>query len=224
MGKLIYGRNSVKDALENNLEITKLYVTERPHFNISNNVEVVIKTKRELDKMINENHQGFIAELKEFNYFSLESIFKDKPERVLILDHLQDPHNLGAILRSANAFGIKHIIIPKERSVRVTPTVLKVASGGFVGIKIILVGSLVDAVQKLKKNGFWVYATALENGVEIDKVSFNEPAVLIVGNEHKGVTRSLLKLSDQNIYIPMKGTVQSLNVSVATGILLFKFS
>ena len=223
MGKFIYGKNSVKDALDNGLKITKLYVAEMPQFEISDDVEIFVKNRRELDKMINENHQGFIAELKEFNYFPLECIFNDKPKKVLILDHLQDPHNLGAILRSANAFGIKHIIIPKERGVRVTPAVLKVASGGFVGLKIILVGSLVDAVQKLKKNDFWIYATALEGGLDIDEVSFNEPAVLIVGNEHKGVTRSLIKLSDQNIFIPMTGTVQSLNVSVATGILLFKF-
>ena len=222
MGKLIYGRNSVLDALKNKLPITKLYLMKTPDFSFEKDIKVTVTNKKEMDKILRENHQGYIAELKEFNYYTLDEIFKDKPENVLVLDHIQDPHNFGAILRSANAAGVKHIIIPKDRAVSVTPTVLKVSSGGFVGIKIIKVGSLVDAIQKLKKKDFWVYASALEKATDVDLISFNKPTVLIVGNEHKGVSRSLLKVSDQNVFINMKGNVQSLNVSVATGILLFK--
>lgn len=222
MGQFIYGKHSVLDALKSDLKIKNLYLLKSPNFQINKNINVYIKTKNELDKMIKTNHQGFIAEISEVNYFSLQEILKDKPKIVLILDHIQDPHNLGAIIRTANAAGLKHIILPKERSVKVTPTVLKVAAGGISGLKIIRVGSLTDSLIKLKKGGYWIYATSLENGTDINKVSFNDPAVLVVGNEGKGVSKSILKHSDQNIYIKMKGTIQSLNVSVATGIALFK--
>ena len=222
MGKLIYGRNSVLDALKNDLPITKVYLSKTPTFSINSDIQVLITDRKQMDKIIRENHQGFIAELKEFNYFTLEDLFNDKPENVLVLDHIQDPHNFGAIIRSANAAGVKHIIIPKERAVSVTPAVLKVSSGGFVGMKIVRVGSLVDAMQKLKKQDFWVYASSLDKATNVEDITFNKPTVLIVGNESKGVSRSLLKVSDQNIFIKMSGDVQSLNVSVAAGILLFK--
>ncbi len=221
MGQLICGRNSVMDAIKNGLPLRKIFLTKIAEFD-TGKTEVKIITRREMDTMTRENHQGYVAELVEVNIFGLDEVFKDKPQKVLILDHIQDPHNFGAILRSANASGVKHIIIPKERAVGVTATVLKVASGGNVGVKIIRVGSLTDAVQKLKKQEFWIYATALEGGVKLEHASFNKPLVLIVGNEGKGVARPLLKLADQKVFIDMKGTVQSLNVSVATGIILFK--
>ncbi len=222
MGKLICGKNSVMDAIDANMPITKIFVTKETNFNIDKDIQVIVKTRRELDDMTPVNHQGIIAELPELNFYSVDDIIKDKPERILVLDHIEDPHNFGAIIRSANAFGIKHIIFPKERAVPLNETVLKVSSGGFVGIKFIKVGSLNAAMTKLKKEGFWIYATAIENGSSIKDVSFNFPMALIVGNEGKGISSPLLKMSDQNVYIKMDGSVQSLNVSVATGIALFK--
>ncbi len=220
MGKLICGKNSVLDALENELPLSKVFLLKPLDRKINNDIKVQITSKREMDKLTKENHQGFIAELKEYNYFTLEDLFRDKPEKFLILDRIQDPHNFGAILRSANAFGIKHIIIAKDRQVEVTPTVLKVSSGGYVGVKIIRVDSMQTAIKKIKDANIWIYATAIEKGTQVDKVTFNTPMALVVGNEGKGVSRAILKQSDQNVFIPMKGTVQSLNVSVATGILL----
>ncbi|TCG10530.1 23S rRNA (guanosine(2251)-2'-O)-methyltransferase RlmB [Mycoplasma todarodis] len=220
MGKLICGKNSVLDALENELPLSKVYLLKPLDRKIGNDIKVQITSKRELDKLTKENHQGFIAELKEFNYFTLDDLLKDNPEKFLILDRVQDPHNFGAILRSANAFGIKHIVIAKDRQVEVTPTVLKVSSGGYVGVKIVRVDSMQTAIKKIKDANIWIYATAIEKGAPVDKVTFNTPMALVVGNEGKGVSRAILKQSDQNVFIPMKGTVQSLNVSVATGILL----
>ncbi len=220
MGKLICGKNSVLDALENELPLSKVYLLKPIDKKIDNGIKVQITSKREMDKLTKENHQGFIAELKEFNYFTLDDLLKDNPEKFLILDRIQDPHNFGAILRSANAFGIKHIVIAKDRQVEVTPTVLKVSSGGYVGVKIIRVDSMQTAIKRIKDANIWIYATALEKGTPVNKVTFNTPMALVVGNEGKGVSKPILKQSDQNVYIPMNGTVQSLNVSVATGILL----
>ncbi|NQZ29149.1 MAG: 23S rRNA (guanosine(2251)-2'-O)-methyltransferase RlmB [Mycoplasmatales bacterium] len=220
MGKLICGKNSVLDALENKLPLSKVYLLKPTEKKIDNGIKVQITSKREMDKLTKENHQGFIAELKEFNYYTLDDLLKDNPEKFLILDRIQDPHNFGAILRSANAFGIKHIVIAKDRQVEVTPTVLKVSSGGYVGVKVIRVDSMQTAIKKIKNANIWIYATALEKGTPVNKVTFNTPMALVVGNEGKGVSKPILKQSDQNVYIPMSGTVQSLNVSVATGILL----
>ena len=168
------------------------------------------------------NHQGFVAVLNDFQYFGIDSIFEDKPKIILILDHLEDPQNFGSILRTANASGIKHIIIPNVRSVDLNDTVWKVSSGGLVGLKIIKVNSLQATITKLKKEMFWIYATSFsENSIAYELANYNFPLAVIVGNEGKGISKSLLKEADQHIFIKMDGTVQSLNVSVATGIILF---
>lgn len=219
MRELLCGKNTILDAIENKMPIKVIYTT-RPN-ELKTDLDVRVVDRQFLDKLTRENHQGFVAELGEFNYYDLNEIFKDKPEKVLILDHVQDPRNLGAIMRSANAFGVKHIIIPKDRAAMVTPAALKVSSGGYVGLKIIRVTSLIDAVEKMKDNSFWVYATALEGATDIKKTTFNYPLAMIMGNEEKGVSNTLLKHSDGKVYIDMNGTVQSLNVSVATGIVLF---
>ena len=224
MTKYIYGKNSVLDALKANYPIKKIYLLKGHDIKLNfKNVEYL--TNFELNKLINGNHQGYIAEIEEYKYYDLGSIFKDKAKFVLMLDHIQDPQNLGAIIRSSNAFSVKHIIIPKDRSVSITPTVLKISSGGFNNIKIIKVASLFDAINQLKKNDFWVYATALsDKAINVCKASFNFPLCLIMGNEEKGVSNTLLNKSDQNVYIPQSGEVQSLNVSVATGIMLYEIN
>lgn len=220
MREFICGKNSVLDAIKSGLDIKAIYST-RPE-ELKTNMKVQKVDKNFLDKLTRENHQGFVAELTEFTYHELNSIFQDKPEKVLILDHVQDPRNLGAILRTANAAGVTHVVIPKDRAADVTASALKTASGGHVGLKVIKVNSLMDVVTKLKDNGFWVYATALENGKDMDTVTFNYPLAVIVGNEESGVSNTLIKHADERIFIKMNGTVQSLNVSVATGIVLFK--
>ena len=222
MGQLICGKNSVRDALAGQLPITKIFTAKELGFDVDSEIEVIITPKKDMDRMTKLNHQGLIAELAHMNYYSVDELLEDKPSKVLILDHIQDPHNFGAIIRTANAAGVKHIIIPKDRAALVTDVVMKISSGGIVGMKIIKVGSLSSTVTKLKEGGFWIYATAIENGSDINQVTFNFPMALIVGNEGKGVSKPLLKMSDQNVFIKMNGTVQSLNVSVATGVALFK--
>ncbi|MBR2022081.1 MAG: 23S rRNA (guanosine(2251)-2'-O)-methyltransferase RlmB [Mycoplasmataceae bacterium] len=221
--KFICGKNSVQDAIKNNVSISKILSIKELDFNV-NNIKVEIVSKFELDKITNLNHQGIIAILKnDFQYHSLEEILKNKPKVILVLDHIEDPHNLGAILRSANAAGINSIILPTKRSAEVNNVVLKISSGGFVGMKIAKVSSLQSTITKLKKANYWIYSSVLnKESKNYSMVNYNFPLVLVVGNESKGISKTLIKESDELIYIPIKGTVQSLNVSVATGIMLFE--
>ncbi|MBZ4203981.1 23S rRNA (guanosine(2251)-2'-O)-methyltransferase RlmB [Mycoplasma tauri] len=222
----ICGKNSVIDAVKAKMPIENIYVNSEINKKKIDEISTLksqIKDTKFFSEFNDNNHQGFIATLKDFPIYQLNEIEKDKPNFILILDHIQDPYNLGAIIRTANAAGIKHIILPKERSVGITPTVLKISSGGFIGMKIIKVGSLNSAVEKIKKMGYWIYASALnEKATSHNKTRYNHPCALVVGNEMKGVSQPILKLSDQVIYIKQNGSVQSLNVSVATGILLFE--
>ncbi|WP_027120501.1 23S rRNA (guanosine(2251)-2'-O)-methyltransferase RlmB [Mycoplasmopsis lipofaciens] len=230
MKKLILcGRNTVMDAIQNNLPIDSIVVnsdsfaqklkTKYKKINIS------IKDSTFFNEYKNDNHQGIIAILKDFPIFPLDQIYKDKPDNVLILDHIQDPHNLGAIIRTANAFGIKHIVLTKDKSCDITSTVLKVSSGGFVNMKIIKVSNLVATIKKMKEWNYWIYSSALNvNAKRFDSIEYNKPTCLIIGNEGNGVSLPVLKQSDEIIYIPQKGTVQSLNVSVASGLLIHQIT
>lgn len=220
---IICGKNSVIDAINNNLKIEKIYLLKP--FNFSKKINFEILSKEDMGKLTNLNHQGFIAILEnDFNYHPIDRMIKSKPKIILILDHIEDPHNLGAIIRTANACGISNIIIPKDRSAHVNSTVLKVSSGGIVNMNISKSNSLQSTIDKLKKSGYWIYATSINNGVEYNKIFYNKPLAIILGNEGKGISSTLLRQADQNIFIPMKGTIQSLNVSVAAGIILFEIT
>ena len=225
MRKLIYGKNTVLSALKDqkfSSKIKEVYLLKKPQFFIPKEIKVFVKDKKYFSQFSSQNHQGFIALIDEFEYSNLQTIFEDKPRIVVFLDHIEDVHNFGSIIRTTNALGIQHIVIPKKRASQINPTVLKVSSGGFINMKIIRVNSLMDAATKLRKGGFWIYASSLKEAKDINQIAFNFPLILIVGNEGKGVSNSLLKMSDELVKINMNGKVQSLNVSVATGILLFK--
>lgn len=225
MPKFICGKNSVIDALKSkNINIKKIFLTKNQKLSfIPKNISIEIVDKSYLDEITSLNHQGIIAIIEnDFTYCSFEEIIKDNPSVVLILDHIEDVHNIGAILRTTNAAGIKHVIFPSKRSVLINEVVLKISSGGFVGLKIAKVNSLQPIIEKLKRKNYWIYASSLSpKAQEYSLVNYNFPLAIIVGNEAKGVSKTIINNSDQLVYIPMKGTVQSLNVSVATGILLF---
>ncbi|MEE3928065.1 23S rRNA (guanosine(2251)-2'-O)-methyltransferase RlmB [Mycoplasmopsis ciconiae] len=231
MSKLIMsGRNSVIEAVKFNFPIEKIWVTNQKDKDLilklkKQNFKIEIIDKNTINQQIKENHQNFVAFIKNIDTHPLEVIYKDKPMSVLILDHIQDPHNFGAIIRTANAAGVKHIIYPKDRAADITSTVLKISSGGFVDMKFIKVASISAAITSLKKNNFWIYASNLnENAHSYNQVNYNFPLALVVGNEQEGISKSTLKMSDMEIYINQRGSVQSINVSVATGILLFKIN
>ena len=222
--KYITGKNSVLDAISNKLKIQKIYATYQ-YQNVLQKFNVPYQrvNKNDLDKMVTTKHQGTIAEVDDyFSYCSIQEIMHNKPEVILILDHIEDINNLGSILRTANAAGVFNIIIPDKRAAQINDKVLKISSGGFVKMTICKIPSIQVAIEKLKKNNFWIYASCIsENAQTYFETQYNFPLALIVGNEAKGISSTIKKASDQLIYIPMNGTVQSLNVSIATAILLF---
>ncbi len=181
------------------------------------NLKYVNTDPKVLDKML-PNNQGIIIEIYDYVYGTLDDITDDT--FVVMLDHLEDPHNFGAIIRSCEAKGIKNIIIPKDRSVLVNETVMKTSTGAISRVNIIMVNNLVNAINKLKEKGFFVYA-AESDGEDYRKVSYADKVCLIIGSEGFGVSQLVKKNSDLIISIPMQGKVNSLNASVSAGILIF---
>ena len=181
------------------------------------NLKYILTDPKIIDKMAPHN-QGIVVELNDYNYGSMDDITDDT--FVLILDHLEDPHNFGAIIRSCEARGIKSIIIPKDRSVIVNETVMKTSTGALSNVNIILVNNLVNAINKLKDKGFFIYA-AEADGEDYRKVSYADKICLIIGSEGFGLSRLVRENADVILSIPMKGHVNSLNASVSAGILIF---
>lgn len=227
--KLAYGRNNVLACLEAGI-VTKLYLqdgfSDDLIFELASKQKLKIVTirKKELNEMTEGNHQGVAAEVNEYKYATLEDVIS-RAETVqnpviLILDELKDPHNLGAIIRSAEAFGVTGIILKKDRQVAMTPTVMKVATGAQNHILIAQVTNLTQSIDKLKKAGFWVVSTDLKATKSVSELKYDFKTVLIVGSEDRGVSPLLNKNSDFIVKIPMQGQTNSLNVSVATGIIL----
>jgi len=170
--------------------------------------------------------QGIVAVTTQLEFHELSLILDRKEEYplVLITDHLEDPYNFGAILRSAEQFGAKAVVFPKDRQVPINAGVIKASSGAVQYLDLIRVNNLADAIEKLKKAGYWVYGADSGQGEYLDEITPTFPAVIVVGNEHKGLSNLIQKKLDFKIKIPMCGHLDSLNVSVATGIMLYSFS
>lgn len=219
--RLIVGKNSVLDALANNENIEELFLSKNVF--IKTEIKKTILTNKELNEISNLNHQGYIAKLSSYQYYPVEKMIKDRPKIILILDHIEDAHNLGAIIRSANAFNLNYIIIPDKRAAGISPGVYKSASGGLSNIKIIQTNSISSLIIKLKKMNYWIYCSMLNSDAKnLANTKFNFPLALILGNENKGVSKTLQNLSDEMIFIKTLGSVQSLNVSCAASIFFYK--
>lgn len=182
-----------------------------------NKLKYIVTDQRVMDKMLPHN-QGIIMEIDDYDYGTLDDIIDDS--LVLMLDHLEDPHNFGAIIRTCEAKGIKSIIIPKDRGVTVNETVMKTSSGALNHVNIIMVTNLIVAINKLKDKGFFVYAADMD-GINYRDVDYADKVLLIIGNEGKGISKIISDNSDEIISIPMKGVVNSLNASVAAAILIY---
>ncbi len=222
----IYGRNVVTSALENKEEISKIYLQNgfRDNYILSliekSNVPVKYLPKDKMNRMTDSIHQGVIAEVKDYEYEELENVMRENGFLV-ILDHLEDPHNFGAIIRTCEAAGVDGIIIPKNRSVSVNPTVIKVSTGAIDNMKIVAVTNLNQTIETLKKNNYWIVATDMD-GEDYTKIDYTGSTAIIIGNEGSGVSDLVLKNSDFIASIPMRGTTNSLNASVAAGIVIFE--
>jgi 23S rRNA (guanosine2251-2'-O)-methyltransferase len=184
----------------------------------NNKIRYDLVDKKVLDDLANKNHQGIVVDIYDYEYKNLEECFND--DFVVILDHLEDPHNFGAIIRTCECAGIKHIIIPKDRSVRVNETVIKVSSGAISYVDIIMVSNLTNAINKLKKENFFVYGADMD-GINYLDEDYADKKVLVIGNEGKGISQIVSENCDEIISIPMSGNINSLNASVSAGILIY---
>lgn len=184
----------------------------------TNRLKYIITDSKIMDKMIPHN-QGIIVEINDYEYKSLDDI-NEEENFVVMLDHLEDPHNFGAIIRTCEARGIKSIIIPKDRSVIVNETVMKTSVGALNHVNIIMVTNLVNAINKLKDNGYFAYAADMDGEYYRD-VDYNDKVLLIIGSEGNGISKLVKENVDQVVSIPMNGVVNSLNASVAASILIY---
>jgi 23S rRNA (guanosine2251-2'-O)-methyltransferase len=171
---------------------------------------------------VNPNHQGALARLRENHPVDLNELLKGQPALLVALDSISDPHNLGSIIRSAAAAGAGGILIPKDRAAQITGTVAKVAAGALAHIKICQVTNLSDALRALKDSGYWIFGAAGEGHQTVYQADFSGPTCLVIGSEGKGIRPLVRKQCDFLINIPMRRKINSLNASVAAGIILFE--
>lgn len=182
----------------------------------NNKLKYIVSDQNILDNMIKHN-QGIIVDINDYVYKDINII---DDNFVIMLDHLEDPHNFGAIIRTAESMGIKNIIIPKDRSVVVNETVMKCSAGTLNHVNIIQVTNLVNAINTLKDKGFFIYG-AEADGIDYKNVDYCEKRCLVIGSEGKGISNVVRKNCDEIISLPMKGHINSLNASVAAGILIY---
>ena len=226
---LIFGRNPVKEALRAN-KVNKVFIS-----NVFSDKEInlllqdkkpyikVVSTK-ELDSRCNGVHQGIMAEIKPYEYLDLEEILrrarKVEVPILVLLDGINDTHNLGAILRCCDVFNVSGVLIPKHNQVPLNATVAKSSAGAINFVPVALINSVQQTIQKLKDEGYWIVSTDGSAKIDYCQIKYDFPIVLVIGSEGKGVSSLIVKNSDYVVKIPQYGHVNSLNASVATGILL----
>ena len=227
---LVYGRNVAERVLKddkNFKKVRKIYVEknyyEKNEIFSSENLKSRIRfmSKLELDNLIDGVHQGIIIDMEDYQYTPLNKIIEKEYDKVLILDHILDPHNFGAIIRTAVAAGFNAIIIPNDRQVLINSTVIKTSVGAVFDIDIVLVTNLNNTIKIFKDNGFWIYGTVM-NGEDYREVDYNGKACLIIGNEEKGISKLVKENCDFLVTIPISPKIDSLNASVAAGILIYE--
>ena len=233
----IEGRNSVLELLESGRDINKIFVTRgEKHGSINKilviakerRIIVVEKDKKQMDEMAQEeNYQGVIAIVPPYEYVEIEEILeyaKEKQEDpfILILDGIEDPGNLGSIIRTAETAGVHGIIIPKRRAASVNSTVNKASAGAVEYVKIARVTNISDAIEKLKQNGLWICGTSIDSNKYYYNQDLTGPIAIVIGNEGKGIGEKVKKNCDFLVKIPMRGKISSLNAGVSTGIIVYE--
>lgn len=233
----VEGRNSVLELLESKKDINKIFITKgEKHGSINkiiakakeNNVIIVEKDKRKMDEMAqNQSYQGVIAIVPPFEYCEVEDILdyaklKGEDPFVLILDGIEDPHNLGSIIRTAETAGVHGVIIPKRRAACVNSTVNKVSAGAVEHMKIARVTNISETINKLKEAGLWICGTHINTNKYYYDQDLTGPLGIVIGNEGSGMSDKVTKNCDFLVKIPMKGKVTSLNASVSAGIIIYE--
>ena len=231
------GRNALTEALRAGRTIDKVFIadgdTDRGLQRLAAEAKeagavIVPVDRRKLDQMsFTRSHQGVIALAAAHDYFTIDDILEEAASRgenalIVICDELSDPHNLGAIMRSAECAGAHGVIIPKRRSVGLTATVAKASAGAVEYMKVARVTNINNAINELKEKGVWVFGTAAEGSVPMYKADLTGPAAIVIGNEGDGMSPLVRKNCDMLVHIPMKGRISSLNASAAASILLYE--
>lgn len=225
---IVCGKNVAREVINSNYNIKNIYLNE--NFNNGeilkliekNHIKPVYKSMHDMNKMTRDVHQGIIIELEDYKYLDFSSIKNDNDANfVVILDHIEDPRNFGAIIRTCECAGVNYIIIPNKRSTLITSSVMKTSSGALINSKIVMVANLKDTIDKLKKLGFWIVGSDAD-GEDYTKIDYKGKTALIIGSEGFGLKEIVRKNCDFIASIPLKGKVNSLNASVAAGILIYE--
>ena len=231
---LLVGRNPIREALKSGRDIEKLLVARGELIGSAREIVAMAKEQhvvvQEVDRArldaVAPNHQGLVAFASAYRYSSVEEILEAAKAReeapfLVILDGVTDPHNLGAVIRSAECAGAHGVIIPERRAVGLTPAAVKASAGAVEYVKVARVTNISRLIEELKKQGIWVYAAAMD-GERYDRCDFTGPAALVIGGEGEGVSRLVLEKCDRRVALPMLGKIDSLNASVAAGILMYE--
>lgn len=233
MAQYIYGRNTVREKLNSDENIEEAYILDTlkdeslTSLLSKKKIKVIKCNRSKLDKIVNNSfHQGIILKVKEYNTIDLDEIIdanKDNENALLvILDGVVDPHNVGAILRTSEAIGVNGVILPKNNCAPLNATVAKTSTGAIELVPIAKVTNLTTTIEKLKKEGYWIVGAEAKESVDYREVDYNGKIVLVLGSEGQGISRLVLEHCDYRVRLPMVGKITSLNVSVASAILMYQ--
>lgn len=234
--ELIVGKNAVLEALNSKREVYQISLLNTLNKKTADEVSRLAKAKgvkldrvdkRDLDRLTRARHQGLVARVKAYEFSSLDALFKRAEARdqlpfFIILDELEDPHNLGAILRTADATGVHGVIIPKHRSVGLTQAVAKASAGAIEHIPVVQVTNIVQTIDKLKERNVWIVGTGKEGAQDYRTLDGETSIAIVIGNEGKGLSRLVKENCDWTVSLPMVGEIPSLNASVASSLLMYE--
>lgn len=229
----IYGKNTVNESLKNNKSITQVFVSNTlddlnriKKITKEKGIKLTILSNQEMNQKFGKNNQGMVALIVEYGYKELSEVLKKTKDKqnvaIAILDGLEDPHNLGAIMRTADATGMDAIIIPKNRSVSLNSTVAKVSTGAIEHVDVVQATNLVQTINKLKDEGFWIIGLDMDGSVDYKTQDYSGKIAVVIGSEGFGISRLVKENCDFNVHIPMFGHVNSLNASVSASIIFYE--
>lgn len=234
--EIIVGRNPVIETLKSKRKVYKVLISDNLNRRSAQELTRLCKRtntpihrvpRRDLDSKVKANHQGILAYIKPYEYVGLDDLYKQAESQgelpfFLILDELEDPHNLGSIMRTADATGVHGIIIPKRRAVGLTSTVAKTSAGAIEHVLVAQVTNIADTIDELKRNNIWVVGTDAEASEDYRSLDGETAIALVIGNEGRGISRLVKEKCDWTVSLPMIGQVSSLNASVASGLLMYE--
>ena len=214
---LIYGKNVLHET--DSKKVRRAFISNNNYIEYlrNNNIKYEIVDRSRLDNMVDGRHQGIVLDVYDYEYYKLSDIDSDF---IVLLDHIEDPHNLGAIIRTCECAGITNIIIPKDRACLVNDIVMKSSAGALNNVKIIMVSNLNNALNDLKKQNYFIYSADMD-GTDYRCLNYDGKKVLVIGNEGNGISKIIKDNSDFIVSIPMYGKINSLNASVSAAILIY---